>query len=121
MAEDPAVSTCSFDVLEDLVRFGRHPDSPELLTAYLAEMHSRHDPLSANAWGQGHGRAHRLLLDAICDPLVPEHWRWLCLDHLWLPLDRLLQLASSRDERAVIYTASASASVQVHDSLGVVR
>lgn len=42
----------------------------------------------------------RLLLDAICDNLLPAHWRQLCLDNIYRPLtdlNRISQCEASKE------------------------
>ncbi|MEO0421960.1 MAG: hypothetical protein AAF184_06475 [Pseudomonadota bacterium] len=93
--------------LEAAVRFGSHPDDPQLLYAYL----SLCDEIGA--W-QVYLRAHRIMLAIIVDPKVPRHWRWLCLDHAYRPLSGLYRLARSEEERETLRQCNHELSLSSH-------
>ncbi len=94
---------CQFKALEAAVRYGSQPDHPHLLYQYLdmgtqqAKEHSK-----AGAW-QLHLQLFNTLLDTICDTTVAQHWRCLCLDNIYHPLQVMEQLAQSSEQQAQVH------------------
>jgi hypothetical protein len=41
----------------------------------------------------------RLLLDVICDNLISDHWRQLCLDNIYRPLTELNRISQSEERK----------------------
>ena len=81
-------------MLRQAIRMGTHPDSPELISAWiLAENRNTTDAVHST-WHSAKAQ-FELLLETFCDHLVKEHWRWVCLDHINRPLVMLMQLADT--------------------------
>lgn len=85
----------NIEELEHVIRYAIYPDSPDLLHHYL-----RIGKKYATTWPKSaqhvvHERIFDLLIEVICDPLLPKHWRELCVDHIYLPLSDLERLAST--------------------------
>lgn len=88
-----AALTDSFDALSHLVRYGLRPEQPRLMQRWLAQ--SKQAKLDDEALWLLHEHQFYLLLETLCDDLVPSHWRSLCLDHIYQPLMALNELAKS--------------------------
>lgn len=76
---------------------GTSPDNPLLLRHFLLA-----EP--DNTAHKEHQRAYyhdqfRLLMDTIADDCVPGHWRCICLDHVYLPLQAMQKLADGESCR----------------------
>ena len=88
--------------LENCVRRGKKPDSPELLYSYL-ELHAKKLPQVGVQASQAYLTAMiDLLLETICDPLVPYQWRALCLDNIHKPLFDLSNLPKTDKNRRIL-------------------
>ena len=88
--------------LERLVRQGRSPDCPDLLYRYLhlyTEKFSQQGVEASRAYLM---RVIDLLLETICDPLVPYHWRALCLDSIHQPVFDLSNLPRTEANRRLL-------------------
>ena len=92
-------------VIKDLEKCGRRgnkPDSPELLYSYL-ELHKMKlrqlGPQVSQAYLTG---IIDLLLETICDPLVPYQWRALCLDNLHKPIFDISNLPKTEKNRRIL-------------------
>ncbi|MDG9923806.1 MULTISPECIES: FagA protein [unclassified Pseudomonas] len=77
------------------IRCALLPDEPRLLDQH--ELHGRqlvaHGRLGA--WRMSRTTLE-LLLDTACDPALPWHWRSLCLDRAYRPLQAMQLLARDR-------------------------
>lgn len=90
--------------LRDYIRWGKTPDTPNLLRQYLLIKPSTNESIQSQ-------RKHyigqfQLLIDTIADDYVPGHWRCTCLDQIYLPLQALQQLAdctNSQNQVAELY------------------
>ena len=80
---------------EQKIRWGLLPDRPDILYKYLTEceaLASKFDKLDAKGLFE---RAIDTLVEVICDPCVPLHWRRLCLDNLYRPIGCLRRIQVS--------------------------
>lgn len=100
------ICTClnvnNIEELEDVIRYAIYPDSPELLHHYL-----RIGKKYATTWPRSarhvvHERIFDLLNDVVCDSLLPNQWRELCVDHMYLPLNELERLATTENQMKLI-------------------
>ena len=87
--------------LEKRVRFGKNPDSPDLLYTYLDLYKGQLSELGAEAAQAYLTEIIDLLLATICDPLVPYQWRALCLDNIHKPVFDLSKLSKTKDNRRI--------------------
>lgn len=72
--------------LRDAVRYGRFPDEPRLLQVWML----KEKELASSCRCRGAdwkccADELTVLLDTICDDLVPMHWRRQCVDAINLP------------------------------------
>lgn len=100
-----------------LVRCALRPDEPRLLE--LHEWHGRqlvaHGLL--DAWRVARITLE-LLLDSASDPALPWHWRCLCLDRAYRPLQVMQQQASALDrQRALNALSNRLATLHLQPSL----
>lgn len=82
---------------EQNIRWGLLPDRPDILYKYLTDceaLASTFDELDARGVFE---RAIDTLVEVICDPCVPLHWRRLCLDNLYRPIGCLRSIQVSDD------------------------
>lgn len=86
----------SLDALNMAVRYGTHPNRPELLNIWLNQsaVNLQNDTLGhhTKALWQVHEDQFSTLLEAICDELVPSHWRNHCLNSIYKPVMALQRL-----------------------------
>ncbi len=98
------IQTAAINNIRHKVRYAEDEDNPELLSFWLmAEqtLFTGSDTFNDEEarWQMYQGQV-RLMLDVICDNLLPEHWRHLCLDNIYRPLtelNRLSQCEVSKD------------------------
>ena len=82
--------------IEQAIRTGQYPDSPNLVYRYLAFGEcSNPDVWKQTSRLEVCERLFNTLINAIGDPLVPLHWRRLCLDNIYRPLFTLEKLATT--------------------------
>jgi hypothetical protein len=84
---------------EQNIRWGLLPDRPDILYKYLTDceaLASAFDKLDAKGLFE---RTIDTLVEVICDPCVPLHWRCLCLDNLYRPIGCLRRVQVSDDSR----------------------
>lgn len=67
------------------IRCALDPDEPRLLDQYLGEARYLAGWEGVAAWPLFE-KAYNLLLDTGRDPILPWHWRSLCLDYAYRPL-----------------------------------
>ena len=98
------IQTTAINSIRQKVRYAEDEDNPQLLSFWLlAEQTLFTGSVTCadeDARWQMHQGQFRLLLDVICDNLLPEHWRQLCLDNIYRPLtdlNRLSQCDTSKD------------------------
>ena len=98
--------TCKVDFamkeLEKFVRRGKRPDSPELLYTYLDLCKKKLPGIGAQASQAYLTGIIDLLLETICDPLVPYQWRALCLDNIHKPVFDLSNLPKTETNRRIL-------------------
>ena len=91
------IQTTAINSIRQKVRYAEDEDNPQLLSFWLmaeqtlftgSDLHVD----DAARWHMYQGQ-FRLLLDAICDNLLPEHWRQLCLDNIYRPLTDLSRIS----------------------------
>ena len=87
--------------LEECVRLGKNPDCPDLLYTYLDLYKERLSWVGVEASQAYLTRIIDLLIDTICDPLVPYQWRALCLDNIHKPVFDLSKLSKTKDNRRI--------------------
>lgn len=80
--------------LTKVIRNALSPDSPELLYDYLTTNQQLGNLYSTEKSWQIHVECYQLLLNVVCDPMLPTHWRSLCLDNLHKPLGSLKSLTA---------------------------
>ena len=88
--------------LEECVRLGKNPDSPDLLYTYLDLYKERLSQVGAEVSQAYLTRIIDLLIDTICDPLVPYQWRALCLDNIHKPVFDLSNLPKTENNRTIL-------------------
>jgi len=83
-------------MMRTTIRNASKPDAPHLIDEWL---HFEQELLTSKG---SHFSAYvdqcRLLLETVCDELLPSYWRCSCLDALNKPLYHLKMHASSSDE-----------------------
>ncbi len=87
--------------LQRQVRYGTSPDDPNILESYLrsSELSASYSKKLAKLKSR---KALNTLVETICDDLVPNHWRELCLNNLYRPLASLYKLAKNEEERSLL-------------------
>ncbi len=76
------------------IRWGEEPDNPLLIAHWLAEENQGLAPTSDEV-RQHYESQFTLLLETCVDELVPAHWRCLCLDNIYRPLQSLKQISDN--------------------------
>ncbi|WP_437881779.1 FagA protein [Pseudomonas sp. LRF_L74] len=76
------------------IRCALLPDEPRLLEVHWAHGRALIEYGQISPW-QMAASTLTLLLDSACDPALPWHWRSLCLDNAYLPLQALQHLSST--------------------------
>ncbi len=97
------IQTAAINSIRQKVRYAQDDNNPQLLTFWLMAEQSLFTSSNINAdddarWLMYQGQ-FRLLLDVICDNLIPEHWRQLCLDNIYRPLTELNRLSQCEDKK----------------------
>lgn len=93
-----------------MIRSAHEPDNPSLLQEYLADgerIASKRDVDERDIYSE----EFRLLLDTVSDLCLPQHWRSLCLDYIYRPLNALNTLSqgnalAKKQVRAMEYELS---------------
>ena len=88
-----------FREIERDIRWGRAPNSPEILYGYLSDCEAVAGILEESAAKDLVRRLIDLLVEVICDTSVPYHWRCLCLDNLHRPMRCLREKVRTPKER----------------------
>ena len=91
-----------FEELEECVRLGKNPDSPDLLYTYLDLYKEQLSQVGVEASQAYLARIIDLLIETICDPLVPCQWRALCLDNIHKPVFDLSNLPKTENTRTIL-------------------
>ena len=84
--------------LKSKVRFGHAPDAHHLFDEWM-RLDESLSVETSHAKCRCYERQCRVLLDAICDELVPTQWRCACLDQINKPLRKLLKLSKTDEQQ----------------------
>lgn len=92
-----AIQTTAINNIRQKVRYAEDENNPQLLTFWLMAEHALFTGSSMSnndeaRWLMYQGQ-FRLLLDVICDNLISQHWRELCLDNIYRPLTELNRIS----------------------------
>ncbi|ALO35096.1 hypothetical protein CMT41_10480 [Colwellia sp. MT41] len=91
------IQTTAINSVRQKVRYAEDEDNPQLLSFWLMAEQTLFTAsdinVSEDARWQLYQGQFRLLLDAICDNLLSEHWRQLCLDNIYRPLTDLNRIS----------------------------
>ncbi|MFA3792422.1 hypothetical protein AB6T38_15005 [Aliiglaciecola sp. SL4] len=91
----------AFGTLELTIRHGLQPDNPHTLYHYLDMVEER---LAAENTDKVKRailkRVLNTLLDTICDTSISFHWRYLCLDNIYKPLNQVEKFDCTDGQRA---------------------
>lgn len=98
-----AIQTGAINSIRQKVRYAHDENNPQLLTFWLTAEQSlfTSSNMSKNddaRWLMYQGQ-FRLLLDVICDNLISDHWRQLCLDNIYRPLTELNRISQSEERK----------------------
>lgn len=88
--------------LTHIVRYGKAPNSPQILNSFLKESELLAEIGETTEKLNQHLRTAQVLLDTICDSLVPKHWRLQCLDNIYRPLHHAQRVAKNEQEQTKI-------------------
>jgi len=92
------IQTAAINSIRQKVRYGEDENNPQILSFWLMAEQTLFTGSDINTdddderW-QMYQAQFRLLLDVICDNLLPEHWRQLCLDNIYRPLTDLNRIS----------------------------
>jgi hypothetical protein len=91
------IQTTAINGIRHKVRYAEDENNPQLLSFWLMAEQALFASSDINIdddekWQMYQGQ-FRLLLDVICDNLIPEHWRQLCLDNIYRPLTELNRIS----------------------------
>ena len=91
------IQTTAINSIRHKVRYADDENNPQLLSFWLMAEQTLFAGSDINIdddekWQMYQGQ-FRLLLDVICDNLIPEHWRQLCLDNIYRPLTELNRIS----------------------------
>lgn len=95
------------------IRWGEEPDNPLLIANWLAEENRGLEP-TCDELRQHYESQFTLLLETFVDELVPAHWRCLCLDNIYRPLQSLKQISDSEQSNNQIQRLMRELAVQSH-------
>lgn len=96
--EDADAAFRKWDWARTQVRLCAYPDEPRLIEHFLDLGRHMLAQQRMSAWDLAWQSA-QLLLDTAADRALPPHWRTLCLDHLYIPLDELARHADSAERQ----------------------
>jgi hypothetical protein len=85
-------------LLKSHIRFGHKPDAHYLFEEWM-RMEEALTISQPSAKRRCFERQCRVLIDAVCDELVPQQWRCACLDQINKPLQRLKALTSTPEQQ----------------------
>lgn len=88
-----SIQTRAINSIRKKIHYAEDKENPELVLFWL----TAEQTLFTGSYFSGDNAARqkmyqdqfRLLLDVICDNLIPLHWRQLCLDNIYRPLTEL--------------------------------
>jgi hypothetical protein len=92
-----SIQTNAINSIRKKIRYAEDQENPQLLPFWLMAEQT----LFTGSYFNGDQIARqkmyqdqfRLLLDVICDNLLPRHWRELCLDNIYRPLTELNRIS----------------------------
>ncbi|GAB2674607.1 hypothetical protein Q4574_19025 [Aliiglaciecola sp. 3_MG-2023] len=91
----------AFGTLELTIRHGLQPDNPHTLYHYLDVVEDRlATEKNENVKRAMLKRVLHTLLDTICDTSISFHWRYLCLDNIYKPLNSVEQYDKTEGQKA---------------------
>lgn len=98
-----AIQTGAINSIRQKVRYAHDENNPQLLTFWLTAEQSLFTSSNMGKdddarWLMYQGQ-FRLLLDVICDNLISDHWRQLCLDNIYRPLTELNRISQSEERK----------------------
>lgn len=91
--------TGSLTELESVIRWGVHEDHPQLLTQYWQRIAQQAALMPPALQRQLYLRNYHTLMDTICDSNIAHHWRCICAEQLYRPLQALKPLAITKVAR----------------------
>jgi len=99
------LQTAAINSIRKKVRYGEDENNPQILLFWLMAEQTLFTSSDINTddderW-QMYQAQFRLLLDVICDNLLPEHWRQLCLDNIYRPLIDLNRISQCETRKNV--------------------
>lgn len=86
-------TTESHRQLRDKIRWGKEPDNPALIPLWLAQEDDGQETAPLPWRRQCYENQFILLLETLVDELVAPHWRCLCLDNIYRPLQSLKKIS----------------------------
>lgn len=82
------------------IRNGTCADNPIVITRYLDSIESTAELIFCERERVAlYLNTTQILLDTICDTLIPMHWRQMCLDQIYRPLLNAERLISHPEDR----------------------
>lgn len=76
------------------IRQATEPNNPDLIKQFL-DLSLEQVPNSIEDQRNCMLNQYQLLIDTLADEYLPAHWRTQCLDHIYIPLFGLQQLADT--------------------------
>ncbi|MEM7077840.1 MAG: hypothetical protein AAF513_04335 [Pseudomonadota bacterium] len=95
-----------FVPLEDHVRHALAPDEPRVLYEYLRVCDEVAWETRLRPRRMLYRRVFTVLMGAISDTANPTHWRWLCLDNIYRPIQELHRCARTKSDLREVRTCS---------------
>lgn len=86
--------------IEKLIRNAEAPDAFHLIHQYLELGSALCQGHNKTTKIQVHKRMYDLLVEVICDVLLPGHWREYCLDMLYQPCHHLQKLMVGKTQQS---------------------
>ena len=90
----------SFNQLARIIRSGASSNCPTLIYSFIefGVLHSKNINDVVNQ-REIFYYVYPTLLETICDPLIDQYWRRVCLDNIHKPLHQISELAQTNDEK----------------------
>ena len=112
----------NIDIVETVVRFGSHSDSPEFLYKYIEHFsHIVETNSSSHLSFQKCLSAANIIYECIVDDRVDEHWKALCLDNISHFLEFLTETAFTPSDKQALLNFRYRLSVLCSKPLNVSR
>lgn len=83
------------------VRYAIHENSPEIIKSWL-QATSPSQVESIQACRRIYRYQFKLLMETICDDIIPGHWRRTCLDNIYKPLHGFQRVALCPHSRHIL-------------------